>query len=71
MLRHLPAVVRKWWNESNVRQKTFVDKLTTNYVSNLLCQEELRAITNKKEKHENMQVSLLLKDKLFFSKKQI
>lgn len=57
VLRKLPAVVRKWWNTSQSRQKNFVDNLTTNYVSSLICSEELKAIANRKEKHENMQVS--------------
>lgn len=56
VLRKLPAVVRKWWNTSPSRQKNFVDNLTTNYVSALICSEELKAIVNRKEKHENMQV---------------
>ncbi|XP_034103440.1 E3 ubiquitin-protein ligase listerin isoform X1 [Drosophila albomicans] len=58
VLRKLPAVVRKWWNTSQSRQKNFVDNLTTNYVSALICTEELKAIANRKEKHENMQVTV-------------
>ncbi|XP_017135075.1 E3 ubiquitin-protein ligase listerin [Drosophila miranda] len=58
VLRKLPAVVRKWWNTSQSRQKNFVDNLTTNYVSSLICSEELKAIANRKEKHENMQVTV-------------
>ncbi|EDV97987.1 E3 ubiquitin-protein ligase listerin [Drosophila grimshawi] len=58
VLRKLPAVVRKWWNTSPSRQKNFVDNLTTNYVSALICSEELKAIANRKEKHENMQVTV-------------
>ncbi|EDW69877.1 E3 ubiquitin-protein ligase listerin [Drosophila virilis] len=58
VLRKLPAVVRKWWNTSPSRQKNFVDNLTTNYVSALICSEELKAIVNRKEKHENMQVTV-------------
>ncbi|EDW76782.1 uncharacterized protein Dwil_GK19431 [Drosophila willistoni] len=58
VLRKLPAVVRKWWNTSQSRQKNFVDNLTTNYVSTLICSEELKAIANRKEKHENMQVTV-------------
>ncbi|XP_016959436.2 E3 ubiquitin-protein ligase listerin [Drosophila biarmipes] len=58
VLRKLPAVVRRWWNTSQSRQKNFVDNLTTNYVSSLICSEELKAIANRKEKHENMQVTV-------------
>lgn len=57
MLKYLPAIVRKWWNATNARQKTFIDKLTTNFVSNLICNEELRSIS-KHEKHENMKVTV-------------
>ncbi|KAH8258638.1 hypothetical protein KR038_003248 [Drosophila bunnanda] len=58
VLRKLPAVVRRWWNATQSRQKNFVDNLTTNYVSSLICSEELKAIANRKEKHENMQVTV-------------
>ncbi|ALC44763.1 l-3-76BDr [Drosophila busckii] len=58
VLRKLPAVVRKWWNTCQSRQKNFVDNLTTNYVSALICTEELKAIASRKEKHENMQVTV-------------
>ncbi|XP_017127246.1 E3 ubiquitin-protein ligase listerin [Drosophila elegans] len=58
VLRKLPAVVRRWWNTTQSRQKNFVDNLTTNYVSSLICSEELKAIANRKEKHENMQVTV-------------
>ncbi|XP_055373433.1 E3 ubiquitin-protein ligase listerin [Condylostylus longicornis] len=57
MLRNLPVLVRKWWNSAHSRQKNFVDKLTTNYVSNLIWQEDLQAI-NKTEKQENMQITV-------------
>ena len=56
VLRKLPAVVRRWWAGGPSRQKTFVDKLTSNFVSGLICGEELKAISAKQEKHENMQV---------------
>uniref|UniRef100_A0A034VRR7 E3 ubiquitin-protein ligase listerin n=1 Tax=Bactrocera dorsalis TaxID=27457 RepID=A0A034VRR7_BACDO len=58
VLKKLPAVVRKWWSVSPSRQKAFVDKLTINYVSPLICEEELKAIGANKERHENMQVSV-------------
>uniref|UniRef100_A0A0A1X441 E3 ubiquitin-protein ligase listerin n=1 Tax=Zeugodacus cucurbitae TaxID=28588 RepID=A0A0A1X441_ZEUCU len=58
VLKKLPAVVRKWWSVSPSRQKAFVDKLTTNYVSPLICEEELKSIGANKERHENMQVAV-------------
>lgn len=59
-LRHLPAVARKWWHDSNPRQKTLVDKITTCFVSPMICQEELRSLVEKREKHENMQITVHL-----------
>lgn len=58
MLRILPAVVRKWWQNKNPRQASLLDKITTNFVSSQLCQEELRALIDKKEKHENMNIKV-------------
>ncbi|XP_055909691.1 E3 ubiquitin-protein ligase listerin [Eupeodes corollae] len=59
-LSKLPAVVRKWWNGSYSRQKVFVDKLTTNFVSEIICHEELSTLgkMNDKDKHNNMQVNV-------------
>ncbi|KAJ6644213.1 E3 ubiquitin-protein ligase listerin [Pseudolycoriella hygida] len=57
-LRHLPAVARKWWHDSNARQKNLVDKITTCFVSPLICQEELRSLVEKREKYENMQITV-------------
>lgn len=47
-LRHLPAAVRKWWHDAPPAQKTLVDKLTTSFVSAQLCQDELRALIDKR-----------------------
>ncbi|XP_067647610.1 E3 ubiquitin-protein ligase listerin isoform X2 [Eurosta solidaginis] len=60
VLKKLPAVVRKWWNVSPSRQKAFVDKLTTNFVSPLISDEELKSIALNKDHHENMQVTVHL-----------
>jgi len=57
MLRYLPVVLRKWWNGTHARQKNFIDKLTTNFVSNLIWVEDLNAI-NKTDKQENMQITV-------------
>lgn len=53
-LRHLPAVVRKWWTDLRPRQKSLVDKITTAFVSNQLCQEELKTVLEKKEKQDSI-----------------
>lgn len=57
-LKYLPAVVRKWWNNSHARQKSLVDKITTAFVSTQLCNDELRALLDKKEKHDSFQISV-------------
>ena len=57
-LRVLPAVVRKWYNGSNTRQAQLVDKITTKYVTPIICQEELSALITKREREkDNMNVS--------------
>lgn len=55
-LKHLPAVVRKWWTDSHPRQKLLVDKITTAFVSNQLCIDELRSLVEKKEKQDTFQI---------------
>lgn len=44
-MKALPALVRKWWNNGHSRQKIFVDKLITNYISNSIVKEQLLEIT--------------------------
>ncbi|XP_024938302.1 uncharacterized protein LOC107265048 isoform X2 [Cephus cinctus] len=53
-LRHLPVLVRQWWSIADSRVGATVDKITTFYVSPMLCQEEL--FTNRLKNVENMQV---------------
>lgn len=55
-LKHLPAVVRKWWTDSHPRQKMLVDKITSVFVSSQLCNDELRALLDKKKKNESFQI---------------
>ncbi|KAG7213022.1 hypothetical protein KM043_002357 [Ampulex compressa] len=55
-LRHLPVLVRQWWNAADSRVSTAVDKITTHYVSPMLCQEEL--LNNRLGNIENMQVKI-------------
>ncbi|GAB0100222.1 hypothetical protein DMENIID0001_162270 [Sergentomyia squamirostris] len=56
-LRYLPVLARKWWQDLAPRQKLLVDKVTTVYVSPMLCQEELRALTEER-RQENMLISV-------------
>lgn len=58
MLKHLPAVVRRWWTNSHPRQKILVDKITSAFVSTQLCNDELRALLDKKEKRDSFQISV-------------
>ncbi|XP_017758583.1 PREDICTED: E3 ubiquitin-protein ligase listerin [Eufriesea mexicana] len=55
-LRHLPVLVRQWWSTADSRVSAAVDKITTHYVSPMLCQEEL--LNNKLHNIENMQVKV-------------
>lgn len=59
-LRYLPVIVRKWWHDLNSRQKTIVDKITTNCVSTQLCQNELRSLTDNRDHYDNMQLTVHL-----------
>ncbi|KOX73030.1 E3 ubiquitin-protein ligase listerin [Melipona quadrifasciata] len=55
-LRYLPVLVRQWWNTADSKVSVAVDKVTTHYVSPMLCQEEL--LKNKLHNIENMQVKV-------------
>ncbi|XP_058458780.1 E3 ubiquitin-protein ligase listerin [Malaya genurostris] len=57
-LRFLPAVVRRWWNGLNHRHATLIGKVTSNCVSNLLCQDEFQALMEKKDRQDNMQIKV-------------
>lgn len=57
-LKILPAVVRRWWNESNTRQKTLVDKITTAFVSPQLCNNQLLALSDKIKKQDSFQLTV-------------
>ena len=56
-LRYLPVLVRQWWSTTDSRVSAVIDKITSTYVSPLLCQEELQI--NKFVNIENMQVKVL------------
>ncbi|XP_015122919.1 uncharacterized protein LOC107045242 [Diachasma alloeum] len=40
-LRHLPVLARQWWSTTESRVSSTVERITTLYVSPILCQEEL------------------------------
>lgn len=49
LLHTLPAVVRKWWVDSEHKVSTLVDKLTTKYVSQSLIVQEFQDIKQAKK----------------------
>uniref|UniRef100_A0A2M4A8L3 E3 ubiquitin-protein ligase listerin n=1 Tax=Anopheles triannulatus TaxID=58253 RepID=A0A2M4A8L3_9DIPT len=57
-LRHLPVIVRRWFNGLHHRHSTIVSKVTSNCVSALLCQEEFAALVERKDRQDNMQVKV-------------
>ncbi|KAF0764977.1 E3 ubiquitin-protein ligase listerin [Aphis craccivora] len=57
LLHTLPAVVRKWWVDSEHKVSTLVDKLTTKYVSQSLIVQEFQDI-KQAEKIDNIVVNL-------------
>ncbi|XP_001950973.1 E3 ubiquitin-protein ligase listerin [Acyrthosiphon pisum] len=57
LLHTLPAVVRKWWVDSEHKVSTLVDKLTTKYVSQSLIIQEFQDIKQAK-KIDNIVVNL-------------
>lgn len=68
-LRTVPAVVRKWWHASNNRKAQLVEKVTQNYVSPIICQQDLAALTNRKEKDgkDNMHIRVLMQSREVFA----
>ncbi|XP_049297618.1 E3 ubiquitin-protein ligase listerin [Anopheles funestus] len=57
-LRHLPVILRRWFNGLNHRYSTIVSKITANSVSGLLCQEEFQALIDRKDRQDNMQIKV-------------
>lgn len=57
-LKYLPAMVRKWWTNSQARQKSHVDKITTAFVSTQLCADEFRTLLDKKANNDSFQIGV-------------
>lgn len=68
-LRTIPAVVRKWWHSLNSRDAQIVEKITQNYVSPILCQQDLTVLTTRKEKDgkDNMHIRVLIQAREIFA----
>ncbi|XP_072761402.1 E3 ubiquitin-protein ligase listerin [Anoplolepis gracilipes] len=54
-LRHLPVLVRQWLSTADSKVSAIIDKITSHYISPILCQEELN---NKLINVENMQIKV-------------
>lgn len=65
-LRTIPAIVRKWWHASNTRQAQLVEKITQNYVSPILCQQDLTVLINRNE-NNNMNIRVLMQSREIFA----
>lgn len=68
-LRTVPAVVRKWWHASNTRQAQLIEKITQNYVSPILCKQDLENLINRNQKDgkDNMQIRVLMQSREVFA----
>lgn len=68
-LRTIPAVVRKWWHASSTRDAQSIEKITQNYVSPILCQQDLTVLANTKDKDgkDNMQIKVLIQSREIFA----
>lgn len=68
-LRTIPAVVRKWWHSLNSRDAQIVEKITQNYVSPILCHQDLTVLTTRKEKDgkDNMHIRVLIQAREIFA----
>ncbi|CAL1683944.1 unnamed protein product [Lasius platythorax] len=55
-LRHLPVLVRQWLSTADSRVSAIIDKITSHYISPMLCQEEL--LNNRLVNVENMQIKV-------------
>lgn len=58
VLYHLPALVRRWWSSCHSRKKNFIDALTANYVSPIICKRELSNISENIKNIEHLNVNL-------------
>lgn len=55
-------MVRQWWNDAEQRVANMVERVTTTYVSPLLCMQELSAIQHNATNYQNMQVCIQIID---------
>ncbi|XP_066277345.1 E3 ubiquitin-protein ligase listerin-like isoform X3 [Branchiostoma lanceolatum] len=55
-LEDLPAMVRQWWNSQDKRVSTLVERLTSKFVSPVLCAAEIQAVQSTQHSFDNMTV---------------
>ncbi|BES87922.1 RING [Nesidiocoris tenuis] len=56
ILRALPAVARQWTAEADPKFLSFVDNLTSTFVSPVLCNEEMMSIKDEQKAFDNVEV---------------
>nr|CAD7602362.1 unnamed protein product [Timema genevievae] len=56
-LRRLPAMVRQWWSGEEPRVASLVEKVTTRYMSPLLCSLEMQSVQKENTRTGNMAMS--------------
>lgn len=68
-LKIIPAVVRKWWHASSTRKAQLIEKITQNYFSPSLCQQDLTLLTSRKAKDgkDNMNIRVLMQSREVFA----
>lgn len=61
--------MRKWWHAANTRQAQLVEKITQNYVSPILCQQDLAGLTSRKDRDgkDNMTIKVLIQSREVFA----
>ncbi|KAL3280344.1 hypothetical protein HHI36_017833 [Cryptolaemus montrouzieri] len=58
-LSQLPALVRQWWSGTETRIAQIVERITSAYVSPLLCNQELADISRHEKKFKNMTIRVM------------
>lgn len=59
-LKDLPAMVRLWWNSSEKRLFSIVDRFTSKYVSSVLSAQEISSVQTSTQLFDGMTVSMIL-----------
>jgi hypothetical protein len=59
LLRTLPALARQWVTDSDPKVSSLIDKLTTLFVSPVLCLQEMEHIKSHVKQFDNMKVLIL------------